>query len=362
MRHAILILAVCALAAVTVLPGASAQTIPFKVIRTFPHPSSYANALTWANDTIWMSYSAGPLEQYDPYTGTRIKTYPTPNTKPRGLAFDGMDLWLASWYKAPTPSIFQINPVTGGVIQSYVAPFTNGTSNGMAWDGATLWLTNEANSIYQIDTFRWVVLGSISVPALGSYNPRDLAWDNRTHTLWAGYQSSGLIRKHNSLNGAVLEEFASPYGNFQQGLTWDSSCFLWATGGSTKLDVSQIDVTPPFMVLKGVLQGGTPIQFELTDTTNEVGNLFLVGWSSSGTWPPIMISGKPVPLALDSVTLLGLQLLPFFSMVIDTSNTATTPQFLWPKLPPAIPFWVCGVTLNSSGLVSVTEAQKYVTQ
>jgi glutamine cyclotransferase len=362
MRRLILILVVSALVAAVLAPAAPSQTvIPFKVIRTFPHPSSYANALTWDNGTIWLSYSAGPLEQYDPYTGTMIKTFPTPNTKPRGLAFDGMDLWIASWYLAPTPSIFQINPGTGAVIQSYVAPFTNGRSNGMAWDGATLWLTNEANQIYQIDALRWAVIGSITVPATSSYNPRDLAWDTRTNTLWAGYQSKGLIRKHNPLTGAVLEEFKSPYAGFQQGLTWDSS-FLWATGGSTKLDVSQIDVTPPFLVMKGSLQGNTSIQFELTDAVNETGNLLVVGWSGSGTFPPIQIPGGPIPLAFDNFTVLGLQLLPFFSSTIDASGNALTPFFTWPTLPSGIPFWICGVTLGAQGVVSVTEAQKYVTQ
>ena len=45
---------------------------------------------------------------------------------------------------------------------------------------------------------------------------------------------------------------------------------VWATGGSTIKDMSQIDVTPPFMVLKGALKANTLIQFEMTMATASV--------------------------------------------------------------------------------------------
>ncbi len=103
------------------------------------------------------------------------------------------------------------------------------------------------------------------------------------------------------------------------------------------------------------------IQFELTMATGQANNMFVVGWSASGT-QGFKVGSKTVPLTFDAVTVLGLNLLPYFAMVIDTNGNATTPQFKWPPLPPAIPFWVCGVTLGGGGVVSVTEPIKYVTQ
>jgi hypothetical protein len=115
------------------------------------------------------------------------------------------------------------------------------------------------------------------------------------------------------------------------------------------------------VVLKGALQANTPIQFELTDAPNQAGNVFVVGWSGTGT-TGFKVGSKVVPLTFDAFTALGLQLLPYFSMVVDTSGTATTPQFVWPPVPGGLSFWTCGVTVDTSGLVSVNEPVKYVTQ
>jgi len=360
MKHLVLLVVIGAVVlACTISPAQ--PTIPFKVIRTVAHTQGYGSGLAWENDTLWVGAAFGNvLEKYDPYDGTRIKTITAPNTKVRDLTFDGMDLWMASWYAPPTASIFTIDPITGKVLKSLVAPFTSGHSDGMAYDGATLWITDESNHIFQVHPTQWTILATLNVPAAGSFNPRGLAWDNKSHNIWAGYQSAAWIRKHNSQTGAIIEQFKSPYGNFQQGLTWDG-WFLWATGGSTLKHMSQIDVTMPFMELKGSLTANTNIQFELTRADNQSGNLFVVGWSGSGT-AGFPVGSKTIPLTWDDFTILGLQLVPFFSMVIDASGTATTPPFTWPNVPSGYSFWVCGVTLGTQGIVSVNEPIKYVTK
>ena len=109
----------------------------------------------------------------------------------------------------------------------------------MAWDGAALWITDELNHIYQVDPLRWSIIMTLNVPTSGSSNPRDVAWEPFVNNLWAGYQSSGLIRKHNPANGQVLGEFSSPYTWSTQGLTWDG-WFLWATGGQQTKREKQI--------------------------------------------------------------------------------------------------------------------------
>lgn len=366
MRRFLLVAAVATAALLaTALDGlAQVPVIPFKVIRTIPHARSYGMGLAWdqsvlGGETIWVSDSGSGIEQIDPYTGVNIKTIKAPNSKTRGLTHDGVDLWSASWYKPPTPSIFRINTATGAVMNSFVSPFTGAASDGMAWSGL-LWVGEESNRIHLIDPLAWVTKAVINVPSAGSYNPRDIGYDTRSGTLWAGYQSAGLIRQHNTTTGAAMAEFTSPYGSFQQGITWDGY-HLWCTGGSATKTISQIDVTPPFMILKSPLKAGNRIQFELTDATGQTGNLFIVGWSGSGT-RGFKVGGKTIPLTYDNFTTAGLALVQWFQAVIDTSETATTPLFNWPAIPAGIPFWVAGVTLSPTGLVSVTEPQKHVSQ
>ena len=351
------------LTAVSFESSAQIPVIPFKTIRTVTHMNQYSSGLAWERSTIWVGYAFNStLENFDPYSGTRIKTMKSPNSSVRGLAFDGMDLWVATWTSSPPSNIYTMDTLTGGVLSTQKAPFTTGPSDGMAWDGATLWIADEKNHIYQIDPVKWSIINSLNVPVSGSSNPRGLAWDNKSNNVWAGYQSSGLIRKHNALTGAVIEEFKSPYTWSQQGLTWDG-WFLWATGGQQPnlVHMSQIDVTMPFMVLKGALKANTHIQFELTRADNQAGNVFVVGWSGSGT-AGFQVGKVTIPLTFDNFTVLGLQLLPFMSMIVDASGSATTPLFTWPAIPPGIPFWVCGVTMDSSGVVSVNEPIRYESQ
>jgi len=338
------------------------STIPFKVVRTVPHTQSSGAGLAWMNETLWVANAFGPgIQQHDPYTKTMIKTITAPNAKVRGLTWDGSRLWMASWFTPPTASIFALDAATGKVLASYAAPFSSGHSNGMAWDGASLWISDEADMIHQCDPKKnLAIISSIPVPATGGLNPRDLAWDTGVNALWAGYQSAGVVRKHNPASGQVVEEFKSPYVSFQEGLCWDG-WFLWATGGNTAKHMSQIDVHAPFVEMKGTPKSGDNIHFELSGATGQRGNLFVVGWSGSGT-KGFLVGGKRIHLTLDGLTVLGLALLPFFSNNVDGGGTSITAAFPWPPLPSGLPFWVCGVTLDSMGVVSVNEPFKFISR
>jgi len=125
--------------------------------------------------------------------------------------------------------------------------------------------------------------------------------------------------------------------------------------------MSQIDVNPPFVEMKGTPKSGSNIHFELTHATGQTGNLFLVGWSGSGT-QGFYVGGKQIHLTFDGFTVLGLALLPFFSNAVDGQGTSFTAQFPWPSMPSGLPFWVCGVTLDNQGVVSVNEPFKFLSQ
>ena len=93
---------------------------------------------------------------------------------------------------------------TAKVLSTLKAPFTTGPSDGMAWDGSTLWFADERNHLYQVDRTSWKVLNSLSVPVSGSSNPRGLAWDNRSNNVWAGYQTTtdGVRERPSSLSSS----------------------------------------------------------------------------------------------------------------------------------------------------------------
>jgi len=338
-------------------------TIPFKVMRTVQHTNNYSSGLAWELNTIWCGYSfMNQLEQYDPYQGIRVRTITAPNSSVRDLAFDGVYLWMASWYSPPSPSIFIIDPKSGSVKQSLVAPFSAGKSNGMAWDGGTLWVGEEGGSIYQVDAGKWAIVHTISLPPNSGYNPRGLAWDTGANAVWACYQSSGDVIKYEPSTGKAVEKFTSPYTWSTQGLTWDG-WYLWTTGGqqTNLVHMSQIDVNAPFVEMKGTPKSGNSIYFELSAATGQTGNLFVVGWSGSGT-QGFYVGAKKVHLTFDGFTVLGLALLPFFSNTVDGNGTSFTAQFPWPAMPSGLPFWVCGVTLDSKGVVSVNEPFKFLSQ
>lgn len=349
----------------TAAPIAAQTTIPTKIVRSVAHTRGYGGGLAFdrTTETIWIGDAFNSaIDQYDPYTGTIVKTINAPNSNVRDLTFDGLDLWMASWISPPAPSIFRLDTSSGNVLGSFVAPFTNGKSNGMAYDGLDYWIGEEANRIHRCGVAGNVlqIVQTHAVPATGSFNPRGLAWDTNANQVWAGYQSAGLIRKHDAQTGNPLEEFASPYGNFQQGLAWDGH-FLWATGGSSNKTMSQIDVTAPFLELLGQLSPNTTIQFQMTAASGQAGNVMVVGWSVSGT-TGFTLGNATIPLTFDGATQLGLALINSFSATIDASGQATTPVFNWPALPAGIPFWVCAVTFDNQGVVSVTEPFKYLTQ
>ena len=131
---------------------ADAQTISTLVVRSIPHSLGYTNGLAWdksstSNGTIWIADSGGTIEQHDPYRGVRLKTFRGSLSRTRGLAHDGINLWVATWNSPPTPSVFVLNTTTGSVIRSLVSPFTGGKSHGLTWDGATIWLAQEGGDL-----------------------------------------------------------------------------------------------------------------------------------------------------------------------------------------------------------------------
>jgi len=326
-----------------------------KIVRAFPNPqgTQYASGLAFQNGQIWAASAFNAtIYRLDAWTGATLGSFTAPSSSMRGLTHDGAYLWGAVWNPR---TVYALDPLTGAVISSFPAPFAGGNPDGLAWNGTNLFLTDELNNIHEVTT-TGALVRTIPVPASGAFNPRDLGWDGVF--IYAGYQSSALIRRHDANTGNVLLSIPSPSMTFQQGLEW-ADWYLWSTGG-TNASIYQIDVDPPYLNLQGTPNPGSPINFQLTDAQAATGQLAVVALSATGT-AGFPVAGYVIPITFDAVTILGLSLLPFFSATVDAMGVATTPPFTLPLIPTGITFWAAGVTLNGGQITSVSDPIRFTT-
>lgn len=223
------------------------------VIYSVPSPTKgYTTGLEWDGKYLWVSDGFnGMIYYFDPVNNRVIKSFSGPTLNMRDLAWDGRNLWAASW-DYPR-GIYKLNPSNGAVISSFPAPFS-GHPDGLTWDGRFLWIGEEGGKIYKVLPLsgRLYTLYSITVNG-EDYNPRGIAWDD-SH-IWAGYQLIGLIKEHDIINGGIIQSFNSPSHGYQQGLAYDSKGkYLWSTGGDNMIyKISQL--TSP-ITIRGHIESG----------------------------------------------------------------------------------------------------------
>jgi hypothetical protein len=344
------------LPALFLFAAAASGQLSHKIVRSFPNPhvANYASGLAFQGGQLWAASAFNAtIYRIDAWTGATLGSFTAPSSSMRGLTHDGAYLWGAVWNPR---TVYQLDALTGAIVSSFPAPFAGGNPDGLAWNGTNLFLSDELNNIHEVTTTGTLVR-TIPVPPSGSSNPRDLGWDGVF--IYAGYQSSALLRRHDANTGAVLLTIPAPSGSVQQGVEW-ADWYLWTTGG-TNASIYQIDLDPPYLNLQGTPNPGSPIQFQLTDAQAAAGQLAVVALSATGT-AGFNVGGFVVPLTFDGVTLLSLSLLPFFSATVDASGVATTIPFTIPLIPTGITFWAAAVTLNGGNITSVTDPIRFTTQ
>lgn len=128
---------------------------------------------------------------------------------------------------APTPPYQREEAVVEVVGSSFLAPGTR--TNGIAWDGTHLWLTDNSSEIFKVDISGKTV-AAFSSPAP---TPEGLVWDGKTFWVFttnygdiyqfAVDESGGVPRTR------TVSSFRSPnrtIGGTNDGLAWDGA-FLW---------------------------------------------------------------------------------------------------------------------------------------
>ena len=152
---------------------------------------------------------------------------PTGST-PRGLAWDGTNLWLVS---RDNYKIYQLSP-SGSEVSSFSV---SGYPYGLAWDGQYLWLTPDCFGCSQSTITKLTRSGEDSGSCIVSNNPFGLASDGTN--IWYvenGYAvSSPRIHKVSTActsSSSSLIELSSGLDN----LSWSGSA-LWKTSGDGKI-------------------------------------------------------------------------------------------------------------------------------
>jgi hypothetical protein len=145
--------------------------------------------LAWDGSGIWTSLGESYVK-INPLTGGIIDSFVSAGTTASlgGLTFDGQYLW-----KSSRPIFNQIDPATGNVTASISGIDLPGREEGLTFDGQFLLAVsgNPAATIWKIDPSTGVLLGDSFPLPLGSYN--GIAFDGQS--IWAvGFSSSTLYK------------------------------------------------------------------------------------------------------------------------------------------------------------------------
>ncbi len=89
-----------------------------------------------------------------------VGSFPSPSGEPRGLCWDGANLWCAD---AATDSVYKLDISDGTVVSSF--PFIiESDYGGITWSAdANMWIAN-GSTIYKVDPANGEVVSSFSCP------------------------------------------------------------------------------------------------------------------------------------------------------------------------------------------------------
>ncbi|MEM6344541.1 MAG: T9SS type A sorting domain-containing protein [Bacteroidota bacterium] len=179
---------------------------------------------------------------------------PVSNLGLAAISFNGKEYWVAEW----NTNVFHRLNVAGQKLQSFTIPDQNGNAivgtRGIAWDGNHFYLSNNSNTIYQVDTLNRQTQAIINAPD----QVRTLTFDpdaaNGQGGFWIGNwgppgPDDGPLMQIDMSGNTLRQIPASVHrlsGNY--GLAYDSSSpggpYLWVSDQSgSGASIVQIDLS-----------------------------------------------------------------------------------------------------------------------
>ncbi len=191
------------------------------VVSAFTAPDASPRGLAFDGVNLWCSGATNDQIYKLNSDGSVLFSFASPGQIPTGLAWDGSKLWNADYNDEKIYSL----STAGSVLSSFTSPGIGPA--GLTWDGSKLWVSDVGvDTLWQMDPGGWVT-GTITAPGLYHYG---LAWDGSN--LWLVDADALLIYRLDT-HGNVLDYYLTP-GTFPSGLVWDGNN-LWLSDRDTDL-------------------------------------------------------------------------------------------------------------------------------
>lgn len=170
---------------------------------SFAAPNVASKGIAWDGTDLWVSNInvSGSKFIYRVRLTQRVKTsIPAPDGTGVGLTFDGTNLRVSS--TTATAKIFEVDPAGGSIVAQFSSPSTS--PRGLGWDGTNLWHV-DANTdlVYKLDPATGAVLESAAAP---SGLPTGL--DVRDNVLYLADEGTDLIYRYSMSSRLVLGPLA----------------------------------------------------------------------------------------------------------------------------------------------------------
>lgn len=252
------------------------------------------------------SVFATPTPTPLPYV-RQLERFPSPFTdvdglNTRGLAHDGYRLWVMS-QERPPGRLYAISEA--GAID-FEQNMLLGSAYALTFDGQNLWANNQnARTIREFRRDFQATGREIDYSGLGWLFTGDVTWDGQF--FWFAVLDQGQVPKFVAidLQGAIVEEFPSPTGEFERAFTYDprddtfwiaseqQNRLLWTTRTGTVIQSFRI---PPFRSDRETVAGMaiSPRTGNLWVTTNASRDAFYEFGIRPG--PIVIRAGGVVPL------------------------------------------------------------------
>jgi len=187
-----------------------------RVVAALASPTANPRGIAFDGSDLWMIDYQTPkrLLRLDLHTAVTLGSLPWAGTAPTGLAWDGARLWIAD---TVSDTIYTVEVATGARTPRFRTPGTasaNPNPSGLAWDGEALWVADSSRDrLYRVSAATGDSLFSFAVPTEGASNPNPwgLAWDGST--LWLSDVASDLIHQIDPLSGSTLSQIPAPAGS-----------------------------------------------------------------------------------------------------------------------------------------------------
>lgn len=181
-----------------------------------------------AGAAVALGPGAGPAMRVDSI-GDTLYSFLAPARWPMGLAWDGASLWMSD---NEEDSLYRLS-TDGTVLGAFALPESINSPTGLTFIGPDLWLVDENTArLYVLDTATIQPRKILILPDTIHPDPTSngLAWDG-TH-LWHSQYAWGRIFQLDTTDGSVVSSFAPP-DSWIMGLEYDGQ-HLW--GVSTQTD------------------------------------------------------------------------------------------------------------------------------